>query len=57
MKLYTIIPLISIILRNTVYAYSDNFIYEDALSKPHYQIYFTDQVLDKKEVEVLVIYL
>jgi len=53
MKLYSIIPLISIILRNTVFAYSDNFIYEDALSKPHYQIYFTDQVLDKKEVEVL----
>lgn len=53
MKLYTVIPLISIILKNTVFAYSDNFIYEDALSKPHYQIYFTDQVLDKKEVEAL----
>jgi len=52
MKLY-IIPLACIILRNTVFAFSDNYVYEDALSKPHFQIYFSDQILDNNEIDVL----
>eukprot|EP00833_Pecoramyces_ruminatium_P014826 jgi/Orpsp1_1/1188858/evm.model.d7180000067740.1 len=52
MKLYTI-PLICIILNNTVFAFSDNYVYEDALSKPHFQIYFSDQILDNSEIDIL----
>ena len=53
MKLY-IFPLIGIVFKNTVFCFSDNYVYEDALSKPHFQIYFSDQILNNNEIDVLV---
>jgi protein OS-9 len=52
MKLY-IFPLIGIVFKNTVFCFSDNYVYEDALSKPHFQIYFSDQILNNNEIDVL----
>ncbi|ORX65398.1 hypothetical protein BCR32DRAFT_297727 [Anaeromyces robustus] len=52
MKFYKI-TLLSIILKNTVFAFSNNYIYEDSLSKPQFQIYFSDQILSSKEIDVL----
>jgi len=53
---FSSILLLSLILKKSVLAFSDVFIYEDAFSKPPFQIYFSDQFLNEKEVEILVIY-
>ncbi|ORX57799.1 hypothetical protein BCR36DRAFT_318644 [Piromyces finnis] len=52
MKFYSIL-LLSVILKKGVSAFSDTFIYEDAFSKPPFQLYFSDQFLNEKELEVL----